>query len=102
VFGRTFVVFGCDIHVTVSIGAVTWPTAAEVTDPDMLLFFADQALLRAKESGRDRVVSTHKLDMAVRRRFRRHYAQQGKDGTATGERRSADWSVVGRDERHAS
>lgn len=56
VYRRKFVAFGRDIHVTVSIGSATYYEDAEVGDADMLMFFADQALLRAKETGRDRHV----------------------------------------------
>ena len=73
VFGRKFEVFGREIHVTVSIGSATWPSNAEIVEPDMLRYFADQALLRAKEEGRDRVVAVSKLDAEIRNRLRRDY-----------------------------
>jgi len=73
VYGRQFVVFGQTIHITTSIGSSTYPADAEITEPDMLVYFADQALLAAKEAGRDRVVAIHHLPSAVRRRLRRQY-----------------------------
>lgn len=73
VFCRKFIVYGQTIHVTVSIGSATHPADAEITEPQMLVYFADQALLEAKESGRDRVVAVGDLSPAVRQRLRRQY-----------------------------
>ncbi len=73
---RTFMVFGHDIRLTVSIGVATWPTCAEVSDPSMLLYFADQALLIAKDSGRDRVICASELDMDVRRKMWQNFRRQ--------------------------
>ena len=73
VCARKFIVYGQTIHVTASIGSATYPADAEITEPDMLVYLADQALLVAKETGRDRVVAVHQLDAAVRRRLRRQY-----------------------------
>jgi len=73
VFRRKFTVYGKDIHITVSVGVATFPLDVETTDAGMLVDFADQALLEAKESGRDRVVAFGTLDAAVRRRHRMHY-----------------------------
>ena len=71
---REFAVYGRQIHVTVSIGVAVYPADAEITEPGMLVHFADQALLVAKETGRDRVVAFHDLDAPVRSRLRRQYA----------------------------
>ncbi len=73
---RTFVVFGHEIRLTVSIGVATWPTCAEVSDPNMLLYFADQALLIAKEAGRDRVICASELDMDIRRKMWQNFRRQ--------------------------
>jgi diguanylate cyclase (GGDEF)-like protein len=73
VYERKFIVFGESIHVTVSIGMATYPRDAEITEPGMLVYVADQALLRAKETGRDRAVSFHQMDDSVRRRLRSQY-----------------------------
>ncbi|HUS90665.1 MAG TPA: diguanylate cyclase [Phycisphaerae bacterium] len=73
VYRRQFIVFGQTIHITTSIGSATYPVDAEITEPDMLAYFADQALLVAKETGRDRVVAFHELGPAVRRRLRHQY-----------------------------
>ena len=76
VCGHLFEVFGSKIHVTVSIGLVSWPGDAEITEHEMLYYFADQALLRAKDGGRDSVVCVDQIDMALRRRWRRDYRHQ--------------------------
>lgn len=68
-FNREFIVYGCNIHATVSIGSATYPLDAEVTNEQMLAYFADQALLDAKESGRDRVVAFHELPTEMRQRL---------------------------------
>ena len=68
VSARKFTVFGSDIHVTVSIGQATFPDNAEITAPGMLTYFSDQALLLAKDTGRDRVVKFS--DMSRKKRFR--------------------------------
>ena len=73
IYKRQFIVFGQTIHVTASLGSATYPQDAEITEPDMLVYFADQALLTAKETGRDRVVAVEDLDMSVRHRLRRQY-----------------------------
>ncbi len=70
---RKFTVFGCNIHATISIGSACYPADAEIVEPEMLVYFADQALLLAKEFGRDRVISIGEIDGAVRRRLRRQY-----------------------------
>jgi diguanylate cyclase (GGDEF)-like protein len=74
-FARNFRVYGHDIHATVSLGAATYPEDAEITEPEMLVNFADQALLHAKETGRDRVVQFHQFDAEMRRRCRRRHLQ---------------------------
>jgi len=76
IFAREFVVYGDKIHVTVSVGATTYPADVEIIDPEMLVQLADQALYRAKEDGRDRVVAFHDLDAAVRERLCRQYAME--------------------------
>jgi diguanylate cyclase (GGDEF)-like protein len=75
VYQRQFRVYGRDIHATVSLGAATYPVDAEITSAEMLVHFADQALLNAKETGRDRVVQFHQLDLELRRRCRRQHQQ---------------------------
>ena len=73
VYDRQFLVYGKDIHITTSIGSACFPADAEISEPEMLAYFADQALLLAKESGRDCVIAVADIDMAIRQRFRRHY-----------------------------
>jgi len=70
---RQFVVFGQEIHVTTSIGLSSYPEDVEITEPHMLTYFADQALLRAKQTGRDRVVPFSEFDPATRRRLRKAF-----------------------------
>jgi diguanylate cyclase (GGDEF)-like protein len=74
VAAKEFAVYGHIIHVTASVGVATFPADAETTEPGMLLYFADQALLEAKETGRDRVVPFSGMDPSVRYRLRRQYA----------------------------
>ncbi len=56
---RSFDVDGKEISVRVSIGVCGWQRAG---DPENLVHLADEALLLAKESGRNRVVSAAQLD----------------------------------------
>ncbi|MBS3733701.1 MAG: diguanylate cyclase [Phycisphaerae bacterium] len=79
---RTFSVHGHDIHVTASVGTATFPEDAEITDPEMLFYCADQALLEAKESGRDRVTAFGDLAPEVRRRLRSGYLAVGGPAAA--------------------
>lgn len=73
VYNRKFIVYGQQIHVTVSIGSATFPEDAEITEEGMLCFCADQSLLEAKENGRDRVVGFHELERSERHRIRRRF-----------------------------
>jgi len=68
---RKFTVFGSDIHVTVSIGQATFPDNAEIITPSMLAYFSDQALLLAKDTGRDRVVKFSEMPRETRLRMRK-------------------------------
>jgi diguanylate cyclase (GGDEF)-like protein len=61
-----FEVFGRQVRVTVSIGSASYPQDAEITQPHMLVYFADQALLHSKRSGRNRVTSFHQLDQPAK------------------------------------
>ncbi|MCP4374624.1 MAG: diguanylate cyclase [bacterium] len=70
VSARKFRVFGNDIHVTVSLGQATFPENAEVTTSGMLAYFADQALLLAKDTGRDRVIKFSDIPREIRLRMR--------------------------------
>ncbi len=73
VFAREFTVHGDNIHATVSLGVATFPSDAEVTEARMLVYFSDQALLIAKETGRDRTVQYSDLPKATRKRMRASY-----------------------------
>lgn len=83
---RKFTVFGSDIHVTVSIGQATFPDNAEITAPSMLAYFADQALLLAKDTGRDRVVKFSQMPREMRLRMR-------KQQLGAGEPSQEDWPI---------
>jgi diguanylate cyclase (GGDEF)-like protein len=73
VSGRKFIVFGQNIHITISIGSASFPEDKEISEHGMLTFCADQALLAAKEYGRDRVVAFHELDREERYRIRQRF-----------------------------
>jgi diguanylate cyclase (GGDEF)-like protein len=77
-----FSVYGQQIRVTTSIGASSYPEDDEIADAQMLVYFADQALLHAKQLGRDRVVPFHELEAAERRRLRRQYLRSQPDRNA--------------------
>ena len=70
---RDFVVSDRAIRITVSLGCATYPADAEITSADMHVYYADQALLQAKDLGRNRVVAVSELSPAERRRVRRQY-----------------------------
>ncbi len=76
VAARKFIVYGREIHITISIGWANYPADAQIDGPRMLLYFADQALLVAKESGRDCVVASSQLPPAVQRRLWRQYRRR--------------------------
>ncbi len=73
VAARKFNVYGHDIHVTTSIGSASYPEDAEIIEPHMLVYFADQALLHAKQTGRDRLVSFHEMDREARHETTQQY-----------------------------
>ena len=79
---RRFIVYGETIHITTSIGTATFPTDAEIVEPDMLVYFADKALLHAKETGRDRVAAFHEFGRSGRARLRRQYRQMTEGSVA--------------------
>ncbi|MCK4276434.1 MAG: diguanylate cyclase, partial [Phycisphaerae bacterium] len=83
VAAREFIVYGATIQVTISVGVATYPEDPEITDSQMLLYFADQALLSAKETGRDRVVAISDLEAATRQRLHRQYMEIPHDDAIT-------------------
>ncbi len=99
VASRHFSVYGKTIRITISIGTASIPADAELCEPQMMLYFADQALLQAKESGRDRVVAVHDFDPAARSRLRRQYNQAQspppfhENGNTAGEASALDHPV---------
>ncbi len=76
---RRFSVFGKEIHVTISIGTASYPADAEIVEPAMLVYLADQALLEAKETGRNRVVALREMPMETRQRLHREYRKSRSD-----------------------
>jgi diguanylate cyclase (GGDEF)-like protein len=79
---RKFIVYGNNIHVTTSIGSASYPEDAEITEPHMLTYYADQALLRAKQLGRDRTSSFANFDAGERRSLRQAYLAATPAGTS--------------------
>lgn len=67
---RTFASGSRRLQITASIGLATYPLDAEITGPEILVYLADQALLQAKKSGRDRVVAWHEMDLEQRVKIR--------------------------------
>ena len=90
VHARDFIVYGHHIHITASVGSASFPGDPEITEPDMLVYCADQALLVAKDSGRDRVAAFRDLDPAVRQRLRRQYTQATRRPVGRAARRIED------------
>jgi diguanylate cyclase (GGDEF)-like protein len=70
---RRFATYGRQIQITVSIGWASYPADGEVTDKERLVYFADQTLLVAKETGRNRALGIQQLDPDVRSRLRRQH-----------------------------
>jgi diguanylate cyclase (GGDEF)-like protein len=75
VYKRKFEVYGQRIHATLSVGIATYGADDDIADQDMLAYFADQALLLAKERGRDQEASFHEIAPSVRDRLRLQYAR---------------------------
>ena len=73
VSGQTLCVFGREISITCSIGSASFPQDAEATDDRMLVYFADQALLLAKQRGRARHMAFGEMDKSLRRRHRQQF-----------------------------
>jgi diguanylate cyclase (GGDEF)-like protein len=73
-------------HMTVSAGVATYPSSAGVDSPDALIRIADQALYRAKQAGKDRVVDA---SGPTGRAAAAAPATKGDDRSATGRGRSA-------------
>ncbi len=73
VAAHRFVAYGHHLRLTISIGWASYPADSEVTTAEMMVYLADQALLVAKETGRNRVVAFGRLDGDVRRRLVRQH-----------------------------
>lgn len=74
VYERVFDFAGQRIHVTCSIGSASFPGPGIAT-ARQLQYFSDQALLTAKQTGRDRVVHFDDLDPQTRERLQTHLAR---------------------------
>jgi diguanylate cyclase (GGDEF)-like protein len=79
VAAHRFHVYGHQLQITVSVGWACFPADPEIDTPEMLIYLADQALLVAKETGRNRVVAFGHLRDDVRDRFVRQYHQPCPD-----------------------
>jgi len=85
---RTFENGSHVINLTISLGLATYPLDAEVTSPEVLVYLADQALLQAKTSGRDTVVSWHEMDLEHRAMIRQQLTGCSIDGRLMGRKSS--------------
>ena len=65
-----FLTGSTEIGITCSVGLACFGCDADVTSPQHLIYYADQALLAAKQSGRDCVVHWFEMDSAVKTRLR--------------------------------
>ncbi len=70
--GHTFDTGSTQLQVTCSIGLACYREDSDVTSPHHLIYFADQALLTAKQAGRDRVVHWIDMDPGTKARLRAH------------------------------
>ncbi|MFW6154013.1 MAG: diguanylate cyclase [Planctomycetota bacterium] len=69
---HTFDSGATQLHITCSIGLACYRDDPDVTGPHHLIYFADQALLAAKQTGRNRVVHWVDLNPDVKARLRAH------------------------------
>lgn len=79
-----FSVYGQDLHVTISIGWSSFPVDSDVSDCQAMVYLADQALLNAKQNGRDRVTGVRDLDPVVLGRLRRQLQMTAQVQTIAG------------------
>jgi diguanylate cyclase (GGDEF)-like protein len=90
-----FSAYGNTMQITVSVGTANYPGDALANEADMLMYFADQALLWAKESGRNRVVSFSDMDPAARARLWKLYNDTAPSRTAPPQARSEPQQLDG-------
>ena len=69
---HTFVSGTTELNITCSIGVACFGDDADVTSAQHLVYFADQALLVAKQAGRNQTVHWQELDDSVKSRLRAH------------------------------
>ncbi|NLF31619.1 MAG: diguanylate cyclase [Planctomycetes bacterium] len=92
---HTFVSGPTHLQITCSIGLACYRDDADVTSPHHLIYFADQALLAAKQAGRDRIVHWIDLDGDLKARLRTHARSfADADNTVNDEDRTADQEGV--------
>lgn len=72
--------YGHDIRIAVSIGWATFPRHAEITEPTLMVHFADYALMQAKEIGRDRVFSVDDIQRSIRLQLREQFLDRQGGG----------------------
>ena len=72
---HAFITGTSQIGITCSIGVACYGSDADVTSPDHLMYFADQALYAAKQAGRNCVVHWSEMDVAVKARARSQVRQ---------------------------
>jgi predicted signal transduction protein with EAL and GGDEF domain len=65
---HAFITGTAQINITCSVGLACYGNDADVTTPDHLMYFADQALYAAKQAGRNCVVHWFEMDSAVKAR----------------------------------
>jgi len=98
VAGHDFAIGPKRIQVTCSIGLACFGDDADVTSPAHLVYFADQALMAAKQTGRNRVVAWVELDEAAKARhradLRRMLARRQGRGDTGGTARQATGSYL--------
>jgi diguanylate cyclase (GGDEF)-like protein len=73
VAAHRFAAYGHRLRITVSGGWACYPSNPEIDSPEMFVYLTDQALLVAKESGRNRVVALGLLPDNVRDRLVRQH-----------------------------
>ncbi len=72
------------VDLTISVGVATYPLDAEATSPEVLVYLADQALLQAKATGRNKVVAWHELDLDMRAQVRQQLSGRAMAAAASG------------------
>jgi len=77
---RTFENGSHRVNLAISLGLATYPLDAEVTSPEVLVYLADQGLLHAKASGRNKIVAWHEMDLEQRAKIRQQLTGRSTGG----------------------